>query len=323
MQELVRAAARLALKTLSLSIVTLCGVLPSFVLAQTATEGILTTGPAPERSLCSATATCSSRTRFYPGYCGVVTDDTGRDWPVPTEVNTGRTCTDIWDECNGGGIVQNPAPETIVVGQGGPEITGYIQGDNYSEFYVNGEFICRDSVPFVPFNSSIVAFEAEYPITYAIRATDWEEHLGIGMEYARYGVGDAGLVAAFSDGTRTGGEWRCQVFYVAPVDDASCVVEFEDGRRETSACPVRPSCASRDPETCSALHYEVPDNWASPDFDDSGWPLAKVFSERDVRPGRSYNSIRELFAGAQFIWTDDLNLDNEVLCRITVEGPSN
>ncbi len=323
MQKTTCATTRPARKTLGTSIFTLCIFLPSLILAQVEIEGTLTVGPAPERSLCSATTSCSARTRFIPGYCGVVTDTTGRGWHVPAEVNTGRTCADTWDECNGGGVVRDAAAETVVIDQGGAEITGYIQADNYFEFYVNGEFICRDSVTFVPFNSSVVAFEAEYPITYAIRAADWEEHLGIGMEYARYGVGDAGLVAAFSDGTRTDAEWKCQVFYVAPIDDASCVVELEDGRRTTSVCPIRPPCTSRDPETCGALHYEVPENWASPDFDDSSWPSAKVFSEREVRPGRSYSSVRELFAGAQFIWTDDLNLDNEVLCRITVEGPSN
>lgn len=323
MQTTVRIATWLTLRTPSISLFALCVVFPLLALAQATTEGIFTMGSAPERFACGATASCSSGSRFLPGYCGVVTDTVGRVWRVPAEVNSGRTCTNIWDECNNSGLVRDAAPETVVVDRGGTEITGYIYADNYFEFYVNGDYICRDSLAFVPFNSSVVKIEAEYPITYAIRAVDWEEHLGIGMEYARYGVGDAGLVAAFNDGTRTGEEWKCQVFYVAPLEDASCVVESEDGQRRTSECPTRPPCAGRDPETCGALHYEIPENWASPDFDDSGWPSARMFSEREVRPGRSYSSVRESFEGAQFIWTDDLNLDNEVLCRVTVVGPSN
>ena len=39
----------------------------------------------------------------------------------------------------------------------------------------------------------MVRFKARYPMTYAIMGVDWETHLGVGMEYATFNIGDAGL----------------------------------------------------------------------------------------------------------------------------------
>jgi hypothetical protein len=43
-------------------------------------------------------------------------------------------------------------------------------------------------------------------LTYALKAVDWEERLGLGMETSRgndWHAGDGGLLARFSDGTVT------------------------------------------------------------------------------------------------------------------------
>jgi hypothetical protein len=56
-----------------------------------------------------------------------------------------------------------------------------------------------------------------------------------------------------------------------------------------------------------------------PDFDDSGWLPASTYTADEVTrsPGfRDYES--SLFRGAAFIWTNNLNLDNQVICRKTV-----
>ena len=54
------------------------------------------------------------------------------------------------------------------------------------------------------------------PYTYALKAVDWEERLGLGMETSRgndWHAGDCGLLARFSDGTVTDSSWSAQSFY--------------------------------------------------------------------------------------------------------------
>ena len=126
-----------------------------------------------------------------------------------------------------------PAPETIptigkqlqtvVIDPDGVEITGYIFADNYYELYVNGRYVARDRLAMTPFNSTIVRFRASYPMTYAIKAIDWETRHGVGMEYQSFNIGDGGFIAYFSDGNRTSADWRAETFYIAPLDDPLCV----------------------------------------------------------------------------------------------------
>ena len=105
----------------------------------------------------------------------------------------------------------------------GEEVTGYLFGDNYYEIHVNGAIVARDPVGFVPFNSGVVRFKAKRPLTYAVKLVDWGTHLGVGMEYDRWNVGDGGFIARFSDGTETGAEWKCRAYYISPLQDRSCV----------------------------------------------------------------------------------------------------
>lgn len=282
----------------------------------------VTSGIAQSTFSCGSVSRCTNPTvpRFGEALCGTVIDDAGRSWVVPAEVNaTGPTCVDMYNDCTGTG--NNAAYEsqlsTLVIDENGSEVTGHLFGDNFFELYVNGQYVCRDSVGFVPFNSSAARFRAEYPVTFAVRGIDWGTHLGVGMEYDSYNIGDGGFIAHFSDGTVTGSSWKCQVFYAAPVDDASCVGE----NRDTSACPVPPSCAD-EPESCGALHWSVPDDWAMPDFDDSSWPSASIYAAEDVTGVPAYVDYAALFGDAEFIWTKNLDLDNQVLCRVTVEAPA-
>ena len=55
------------------------------------------------------------------------------------------------------------------------------------------------------------------------------------------------------------------------------------------------------------------------DYDDSGWPGAKEFTEEEVGPKEPF--FQHDFSGAKFIWSDDVKLDNLVLFRTVVKSP--
>lgn len=260
--------------------------------------------------------------RYIDGDYGQITARDGRVFPVPGPVSSGATCTDLHNPCNGG---QNPdyasQLSTIVVDSGpnAVEVTGYVYADNYFELWVNGKYVCRDALDFVPFNSHVVRFKATYPMTIAIQAVDWEQSLGVGVELKNGApnVGDGGIVARFVDEkgrvTVTSSDWRCRPYYVAPVDDPACVKPD----RDSSACPVA-SCATTDPSTCHGVHWAIPSDWASTTYDDSAWPKATTYAAAAIGPKTAYNANVGLFAGADFVWSKNLLIDNLVLCRTTL-----
>ena len=263
---------------------------------------------------------CSGSTnRFIEARCGFVVAEDGARLQVPAVPAEGPDPTDLYNSCSGDG--DNPdyleELQTVVVDADGEEIVGYLFGDNYFELHVNGQIVARDPIGFIPFNSAVVRFKAKAPLTFAVKLVDWGTHLGVGMEYDRFNVGDGGFIARFSNGTETNGAWKCRTFYVSPLEDASCVKPGPD----TSTCPEEPPCADRDPASCRALHYPVPDDWASVDFDDSHWPAASTYWARQVTGNRAYHDYDDKFATAQFIWSHSLNQDNLVLCRVQA-GPT-
>lgn len=282
----------------------------------------VTTGTATDGKNSSVIAACTSNVRFFQGQTGTVKATDGTTWTVPAAVNEGIACTDIFNDCTGTGDDPDylSKVKTTVIDEDGVEVTGWFFGDNYFELYVNGKYVCRDSIGFVPFNSSVAKFKVKYPITYAIRLVDWETHLGIGMEYDTFNVGDGGFTARFSDGTVTNANWKAQVFYVAPLDNPSCI----GPNRNTSACASRPTCATTDPNKCQAVHYAVPSTWNQPNFDDSGWQAATIYQASQVTNQPAYTRYTQLFGNASFIWTRNLFTDNHVLVRYTVpRAPGN
>ncbi len=174
-----------------------------------------------------------------------------------------------------------------------------------------------------PFNSSVVRFKARYPMTYAIMGIDWETHLGLGMEYATWNIGDAGLIAYFSDGNGTHADWKAETFYIAPLDNPSCVRVTPAGRDSTFCHQgVRPTCAEKERTSCKALRFPIPMDWTSPRFSgDSRWPAAIIWSAEAVTNQRAYTDYTKLFGDAEFIWTRNLRLDNLMLTRYTAKGP--
>ena len=294
--------------------------------------GSVSTGIATSlRPVMGVPATCPNpvmvQPDVFPVRVGTVTSEDGRQWTVPAPVNdSGPMAVDLYNNCTSPG--DNPTwasqLKTVVIDEDGVEITGFIFADNYFELSVNGRFVARDSIPMTPFNSSVVRFRARYPMTFAVMGVDWETHPGVGMEYATFNLGDAGFAMYFSDGNRTSGEWRAETFYVAPLDDPSCVRVTPTGRDSTFCTQgFRATCAQKDPATlCKALHFPLPADWTSPRFNDSSWPAAIVWNPALVMGDQAaYTNHRQLFGDAQAIWTRNLRLDNLVLARYTAKGP--
>ena len=294
-----------------------------------AQQGVVTTGEVAG-TVCGIVRACTSGLpiNFNQQVCGTIAAPDGSKWAVPSAVYDGPAAVDVYNDCTGPGDNPNYLSQlkTVVIDPDGVEITGYIFADNYYELYVNGKFVARDGMGMTPFNSTVVRFRAKYPMTYAIKAVDWETHPGLGLEYDQYNVGDGGFIARFSDGTGTGADWKAETFYIAPLGDPSCVKTT--GGRDSSACPAekrqggnKAPCGLADPKTCKALHFRIPDNWTSPSFNDTAWPSATLYAPAEVTGAPGYVKYAQLFGDARFIWTRNLLLDNLVLSRHTVQAP--
>jgi hypothetical protein len=288
-----------------------------------AAGGHVSTGSAATGVNAGSPTTCNSPgARFVEARVGTVVDEGGGKWAAPAAVHPGDTGTDLFNDCTGGGLNASYDGQlrTVVIDPDGIEITALIHGDNYFELFVNGVFVCRDPIAFTPFNSTACRFRATYPITYALRAVDWEEHLGVGMEYGQYNVGDGGIVAHFSDGTMTDASWKAETFYLAPLDNVSCLRIGALGDRDSSACSVKPACATKSrAASCEAVHFSEPANWAAPAFSDASWPAASVYTRAQFGPKDAYTRFENEFGDAKFIWSRNIKIDNLVLLRKTVE----
>lgn len=287
---------------------------------------VVTQGVAPESGPCSVTVDCVGGGNIREALCGELTAEDGSVWALPAPISDREPAVDIFNECDGGGANPNYEMELIteILDEEGQDITAYLFGDNYFELYVNGEFMGRDAVAFTPFNSHVARYRVEYPVTYAVSLVDWEGYLGVGLEDQgeRIHIGDAGFIARFSDGTITNEDWKCKAFYVAPLDDPDCLQLDANGNLDSSGCPSTDdtvSCIGNDPtRMCRAAHLPLPDDWMSPDYDDSGWLPATTYTADQVTNAAGFRNYEStLFAGAQFIWTSNLNLDNHVVCRLT------
>jgi hypothetical protein len=249
--------------------------------------------------------------------------------PAETRFAEGPKLPDLFNLCTGvtPETLDRAAVERLPVVEIDPDgevITGFIIADNYVEVYVNGRLVGVDAHPYTPFNSSIIRFRAKRPYTLALLLVDWEENLGLGSELNRgnrFFAGDGGVLARFSDGTVTDGSWRAQSFYIAPLARAEDVVE-RGAVHDTAALgrtypEVKvPDCQDR----CFAVHYPIPPGWQAPGFDDRAWPEARSFTDAEVGTTAltGYTRYPEAFAGARWIWSDNLVFDNLVLARKTV-----
>ena len=199
--------------------------------------------------------------------------------------------------------------------QGASQIRGEVWADNWFSLYVGEQLVIEDSTPITTersFNAETFVFDAEYPLQLNIVAKDFKEN-ETGLEYIgdrKQQMGDGGLIAQFTDGATgetiavTDSTWRCLVIHTAPLDRA-CADESDP---QAGVAP------------CLFHALEEPDGWRRPEFDDAEWPSAVEYTERVVRPKDGYDEIAWDNA-AQLIWSADLETDNTLLCRLTVEGP--
>ncbi|CZF78233.1 hypothetical protein GCE9029_00711 [Grimontia celer] len=260
---------------------------------------------------------------------GEIADSEGKIWTVPAKnhFTTATKAVDLYEECanitpQGLADVDETNIPTAVIDEDAEVITGYIFADNYFELYINGKLIATDTVPFTPFNASIVKFKVNKPYTIAVKVVDWEENLGLGTENNRgkgFHPGDGGFIASFSDGTVTGQDWQAQTYYTSPIYDLSCLSEI-DGKRLSESCTTEGTDAGED---AYAAHWETPSTWMKQNFDSTSWPQATLYSEDEigVKNKKAYMNFIEKFsgAGASFIWSTNVVLDNEVLLRYQVK----
>lgn len=271
---------------------------------------------------------------------GTSTAIDGSSWTVPSTVNftddNFPLASDLFNPCTK--VEYASAEEALAALDGtdivevdvdGEVITAYIFADNYFEMYINGMPVGKDNVPFTQFNSNIVRFKVNTPFTIAIKLVDWEENSGLGSESNRgkaFHPGDGGMVGVFKNANNeiiatTNSNWKAQTYYTAPIKDLSCV-------SEKGTLRLSDNCSTEDSDDGTsyfALHWKTPSDWQSTSFDDSKWPNASEYANDvigvDNKP--SYTNFTDIFdnnsADAQFIWSTNVILDNEVLVRYTVE----
>ncbi len=169
-----------------------------------------------------------------------------------------------------------------------------VYADNWFILYINGKLRVVDPIDYMPHNVVTVDILPEYPMTIAAMGRDNADPK-TGLEYGDH-IGDAGLILKFSDGTVTNAKWKAKSFFKGPLNG--------------------------DVKNPKVEHTPLPANWFAVDFDDSKWANATEYTEERVNPKESYTKAKESFAGAKFIWSEDLDLDNTVIFRTKVEAPA-
>lgn len=185
--------------------------------------------------------------------------------------------------------------------------------DNWFAAYLEDELIIEDSVSIDTersFNSESVLFNADYPLQLNFILKDYKQN-DTGLEYIgepNQQMGDGGFIMQLTD-TSTGevtgissSDWACTVIHEAPLDK-SC---------ESETNPV----AGLAP--CEFISSVEPAGWKTIGFDQSDWTATTVHTAAAVGPKDGYDSIA-WDPRAEFIWGPDLETDNTVLCRVSVD----
>lgn len=191
-------------------------------------------------------------------------------------------------------------------------VNAQVWADNWFALYVDGELVKEDSEALErerSFNVEVFSFDAQLPAQISVLVKDYKEG-DSGLEYIgsrRQKMGDGGFIAQFYQSTSdellavTSSDWLCKVIHQAPLNASEC---------ERSSNPD---------QDCLSHIEQAPANWETADFDDSGWPAAVEHSAQAVRPHGGYDNY-SWEPSAQLIWTEDLQVDNSLLCRFTLSA---
>lgn len=183
--------------------------------------------------------------------------------------------------------------------------------DNWFSLSLGDALVVEDPVSITTersFNAVTHSFDSSFPMNLNFTLKDFKED-DSGLEYigtSRQQMGDGGFIAQITDSVTStviavsSAEWRCQVIHAAPLNK-----ECEDDDDPSS--------------TCRSEISDAPEGWMDADHDTSGWARATVHTAAEVDPKDGYDEIA-WSADAQLIWSADLESDNTVLCKVTVEG---
>ncbi len=211
-------------------------------------------------------------------------------------------------------VDSSDAPATVVDPDG---TTFKLEGwaDNWFAAYVGEDLVLEDSVSITTersFNSETGTFVADYPLQLNFVLKDYKED-DTGLEYIganNQQMGDGGFIMQLTDMSTgdivavTDSSFVCKVLHTAPLDK-TCEGESD---------PVPGSAP------CDFTDLAEPAGWKLADYDDSDWTDTTIHSAADVDPKLGYDDI-SWDAAAEFIWGPDLETNNTVLCRVTVEAP--
>lgn len=184
--------------------------------------------------------------------------------------------------------------------------------DNWFAAYQGDALIVEDSIAITTeksFNAETANFTGDYPMTLSFIIKDFKEN-DTGLEYIytdKQQMGDGGFIAQITD-LNTGSivavtneNWACTVVHQAPLDK-SCADEGN---------PVAGQGA------CQYSTIGIPSQWKADNFDDSAWQSTTEYTENEVGVKDGYDEIT-WHDNAKLIWGADLEMDNTLLCRVTI-----
>jgi len=218
-------------------------------------------------------------------------------------------------------------------------ITALVYADNYFQFYMNGVLQETDPLDFTPHNGIKFTFEQTVgeSQTYAIVAKDYASSSGYEYTENDPQIGDGALRVLLSNGVVSNSNWKCFTTSFGPTQESQ-----DNG------------CSATNLDACELQLTDTPDDWTSPDFDDSAFDNATEYTDAEAgwgmhpsyQNGKCGQRTSPLTRGALdpqyittkadeclnpeeqdwqdsvFIWQADIFRDNTILCRLTVSGSS-